>query len=103
MQEEFLLLSHKPFRKIKVPKVLNWDSTGHPEKNIPNVGRDGRRFELLDQQKTEMIRIALHPRDPHEALEEQKKMILELKDQGYTIPLYKDLITELKETPYTII
>ncbi|MGB8937715.1 MAG: DUF2334 domain-containing protein [Candidatus Nitrosopolaris sp.] len=103
MQEEFLLLSHKPSRKIKVPKVLNWDSTGHPEKNIPNVGRDGRRFELLDQQKTEMIRIALHPRDPHEALEEQKKMILELKDQGYTIPLYKDLITELKEAPYTII
>jgi peptidoglycan/xylan/chitin deacetylase (PgdA/CDA1 family) len=104
MQEEFLLLSHKPFKKIKVPKVLNWDSTGHPEKNIPNIGRDGRRFELLDQQqKPEMIRIAIHPRDPHEALEEQKEMIRQLKDQGYTIPLYKDLILKLKEAPYTII
>ncbi|MGB6530962.1 MAG: DUF2334 domain-containing protein, partial [Candidatus Nitrosopolaris sp.] len=103
MQEEFLLLSHKPFRKIKVLKVLNWDSTGHPEKNIPNIGRDGRHFELLDHQNTKMIRIALHPRDPNEALEEQKNMIRELKDQGYTIPLYRDLIPKLKEFPYTII
>jgi len=103
MQEEFLLLSHKPFKKIKVPKVLNWDSTGHPEKNIPNIRRDGRRFELLDHQNTKMIRIALHPRDPHEALQEQKNMICELKDQGYTIPLYKDLISKLNEAPYTVI
>ena len=50
MQQEF---SHKPFKKIKVPKV--WDSTGHPEKNIPNIRRDGRRFELLDHQNTTMI------------------------------------------------
>jgi predicted deacetylase len=101
-QEEFLLLSHKPFRKIKVPKVLNWDSTGHPEKNIPNISRDKRRFKLLDKQ-TEMIRIAMHPRDPHEALDDQIEMICELKDQGYTIPLYKDLIPKLEEAPYTII
>jgi predicted deacetylase len=101
-QEEFLLLSHKPFRKIKVPKVLNWDSTGHPEKNIPNISRDKRRFKLLDKQ-TEMIRIAMHPRDPHEALDDQIEMICKLKDQGYTIPLYKDLIPKLEEAPYTII
>ncbi|HYA84165.1 MAG TPA: DUF2334 domain-containing protein [Candidatus Bathyarchaeia archaeon] len=101
-QEEFLLLSHKPFKKIKVPKVLNWDSTGHPEKNIPNIARDERRFKLLDKQK-DMIRIAMHPRDPHEALKVQIDMIRELKDQGYTIPLYKDLISKLEEAPYTII
>lgn len=101
-QEEFLLLSHKPFKKIKVPKVLNWDSTGHPEKNIPNIARDGRRFKLLDKQ-TEIIRIAIHPRDPHEALKDQIDMIHELKDQGYTIPLYKELIPKLEEAPYAII
>jgi peptidoglycan/xylan/chitin deacetylase (PgdA/CDA1 family) len=101
MQEEFLLLSHKPFKKIKVPKVLNWDSTGHPEKNIPNITRDEKRFKLLDKQ-TEMIRIAIHPRDPHEALKDQIDMIRELKDQGYTILLYKDLISKLEEAPYTI-
>ena len=49
MQEEFLLLSHKPFKNIKVPKVLNWDSTGHPEKNIPNIVRDRRRSTKNDQ------------------------------------------------------
>jgi len=101
-QEEFLLLSHKPFKKIKVPKVLNWDSTGHPQKNIPNIARDERRFKLLDKQG-EMIRIAMHPRDPHEALKDQIDMIRELKDHGYTIPLYKDLIPKLEEAPYTII
>jgi predicted deacetylase len=98
MQEEFLLLSHKPFKKIKVPKILNWDSTGHPEKNIPNIVRDRRRFKLLDQQKTGMIRIAMHPRDPHEALKDQLDMIRELKDQGYTIPFYKDLIPKLEDS-----
>ena len=50
-----------------------------------------------------MIRIAMHPRDPHEALKVQIDMIRELKDQGYTIPLYKDLISKLEEAPYTII
>jgi hypothetical protein len=33
-QEEFILLSDKTFRKIKVPEVLIWDSTGYPERNI---------------------------------------------------------------------
>jgi predicted deacetylase len=100
MQEEFLLLSHKPFKKIKVPKILNWDSTGHPEKNIPNIVRDRRRFKLLGQQKTGMIRIAMHPRDPHEALKDQIDMIRELKDQGYTIPLYNEshLIQKLEDS-----
>lgn len=102
MQEEFLLLSHKPIKKINVPKVLNWDSTGHPEKNIPNITRDERRFKLLDKQ-TQMIRIAMHPRDPPEALKDQIDMICELKDQGYAILLYKDLIPKLEEAPYTII
>jgi hypothetical protein len=82
---------------------LNWDSTGHQEKNIPNIVRDRRRFKLLDQLKAEMVRIALHPRDPQHALLEQKEMIRELKEQGYTILSYKDLIPKLKEATYTII
>jgi hypothetical protein len=45
----------------------------------------------------------LHPRDPHEALQEQKNMICELKEQGYKIPLYRDLISKLNEAPYTVI
>ncbi|MDQ3868627.1 MAG: DUF2334 domain-containing protein [Thermoproteota archaeon] len=97
MQEEFiLLLSDKAFRKIKVPKVLNWDSTGYPEKNIINVGKDERRFKLLMEEEPQIIRIALHPRDPHQALIEQKEMILELKDQGYRMLTYMELIPKLQ-------
>jgi predicted deacetylase len=31
MQEKFVLLSYNASKKIKVSKVLNWDSTGYPE------------------------------------------------------------------------
>ena len=81
MQEEFFLLSHKPFKKIKVPKVLSWDLTGHPDQNIVRIGTEERRFKLLDDaQGRKMIRIALHPRDPHKVFKEQIDMIRELKD-----------------------
>ena len=96
MQEEFILLSDKAFRKIKIPKVLNWDSTGYPEKNIVNVGRDERRFKLLMEEEPQIIRIALHPRDPYKALKEQKEMICELKDQGYRMLTYMELIPKLQ-------
>ena len=96
-QEKFVLLSHNAFRKIKVPKVLNWDSTGYPEKNIVNISRDERCFNLLIKQKPKVIRIALHPRDPHAALEEQKEMIRKLKDQGYRMLTYAQLILELQK------
>jgi predicted deacetylase len=52
MQEEFILLCDNSFKKIKVPKVLNWDSTGYPEKNIVNIGKDERHFKLLMKVKT---------------------------------------------------
>jgi hypothetical protein len=104
MQEEFLLLSQKPFRKIKIPKVLSWDLTGHPDQNIVRIGTEERRFELLDDaQGRKMIRIAPHPRDPHEVFKDQIDMIRELKDQDYTIPLYKELIPILQDAPYTVI
>ena len=95
-QEKFILLSNKAFKKIKVSKVLNWDSTGYPEKNIVNIAKDNSLFKRLTQQKSEIIRIALHPRDPVQALEEQKEMIYYLKDQGYTMQMYRDLIPKLR-------
>jgi predicted deacetylase len=96
MQEEFILLSDKAFRKIKVPKVLNWDSTGYPEKNIVNVGKDERRFKLLMEEEPQIIRIALHPRDPHQALKEQKEIICKLKDKGYRMLTYTELVSKLQ-------
>jgi hypothetical protein len=94
-------LSRRAIRKIKVPKVLNWDSTGYPEKNIVNIVKDEERFNHLIEQNTHMLRIALHPRDPHSALEEQKRMIGRLKYLGYVMlgyvmPTYGDLMHKLR-------
>lgn len=97
-QEEYLLLlSQQQFKEIKLPKVLNWDSTGYPEKNIVNIGRDERAFKLQIEKRPQIIRIALHPRDPAEAIKDQKQMISILKDSAYQIPLYTELIPELEE------
>src|SRR5919206_1282176 len=97
-QEEYLLLlSQQDFKKIKLPKVLNWDSTGYPEKNIVNMGRDERAFKLQIKERPQFIRIALHPRDPAEAIKDQKQMISILKDSGYEIPTYTELMPMLEE------
>ena len=96
-QEKFVLISHKAFMKIKVPKILNWDSTGYPEKNIVNIAKDERCFNLLIKKNPDIIRVALHPRDPDNALEDQKQMISKLKDIGYIMRTYKEIIPELQE------
>ena len=104
MQEEFFLLSHQPFKKIKVSKVLSWDLTGHPDQNIVRISTEEHRFKLLeDTQGRKMIRIALHPRDPHKVFDEQIDMIRELKEQDYTIPLYTELVSKLQDAPYSTI
>ena len=104
-QEEYLLLlSQQEFKKIKLPKVLNWDSTGYPEKNIVNVRRDETAFKLQIEKRPQIIRIALHPRDPEEAIKDQKQMISILKDSAYEIPTYTELIPKLEElAPSTLL
>ena len=47
MQEEFFLLSHQPFKKIKVSKVLSWDLTGHPDQNIVRIRYRGTSFQTV--------------------------------------------------------
>jgi predicted deacetylase len=98
-QEEYLLLlsQQQEFKKIKLPKVLNWDSTGYPEKNIVNMARDERAFKLQIEKRPQIIRIALHPRDPVEAIKDQKHMISILKDTAYEIPTYTELLPKLVE------
>ena len=97
-QEEYLLLlSQQAFKRIKLPKVLNWDSTGHPETNIVNVARDERAFKLQIEERPQIIRIALHPGDPAEAINDQTRMISILKDSVYEIPTYKEIIPRLEQ------
>jgi predicted deacetylase len=98
MQERLLLLSAESYEKIKVAKVFNWDSTGHPEKNTINVIIDEARFEDIINQDPTIVRIALHPRDPHQALNEQKDMIERLIDKGYAIPRHAEVIPILQKS-----
>lgn len=94
-QEKLIIFSNNSCKKIKIPKVFNWDSTGYPEKNTINIIRDERRFRILIEQTPPIIRIALHPRDPHQALKEQKNMICKLTDEEYVIQRYKDILSKL--------
>jgi hypothetical protein len=96
-----LLLSQGEFKKIKLPKVLNWDSTGFPEKNIVNMSRDERAFKLQIEERPQIIRIALHPRDPAEAIKDQKQMISILKDSAYEIPTYTELVPKLQKLDHS--
>lgn len=96
MQERLLLLSNRSYEKIKVAKVFNWDSTGHPEKNTINIRIDEARFQTIINQQPPIIRIALHPRDPLQALNEQKDMIKSLSDNGYIMSRYNEVIPILQ-------
>src|SRR5919199_1596271 len=97
-QEEYLLLlSQQDFKKINLPKVLNWDSTGYPEKNTVNMSRDERAFKLQIKERPRIVRIALHPRDPAEAIKDQRQMISILKESGYEIPTYTELLPKLEK------
>ena len=97
-QEEYLLLiSQQEYKKIKLPKVLNWDSTGYPEKNTVNMSRDERAFKSQIEERPQIIRIALHPRDPAEAINDQKQMISILNHSSYQIPTYTELIPKLEQ------
>jgi predicted deacetylase len=96
MQERLILISKESFKKIKVPKVFNWDSTGYPEKNTINIRIDENRFQDLIEQEPSIVRVALHPRDPNGALNEQKDMINRLKQENYHSPLYSEVIQKLQ-------
>lgn len=100
IQEKFILLNKKEFKKITTPKVFNWDSTGQPERNKVNIEKDRERFDNLLKEEPKIIRIALHPRDPQGALDQQIEMINHLKDKEYEIINYKELLHTLqKESP----
>jgi hypothetical protein len=96
-QERLVILLNKSYKKIKVPKVFNWDSTGYPEKNTINIIRDEKRFKVLIKQNPPIIRVALHPRDPQEALKEQKDLVCNLIDCGYKIQRYCGVLPKLQK------
>ncbi|MDQ6865003.1 MAG: hypothetical protein M3044_14410, partial [Thermoproteota archaeon] len=97
IQEKFILFSpKKKFKKIKITRALNWDSYADPKRNIVNINKNRRHFKGLIENKSHLIRIALHPRDPVHALKDQIEMIIQLKEQGYEIAKYADLAPKLQ-------
>jgi len=100
IQEKFILFSpKKKFKKVNIPKVISWDSYADPKRNIVNIPKNRRHFKQLVEYKANLIRIALHPRDPVHALNDQIKMIIQLKEQGYNIVKYADLVRKYQPMP----
>lgn len=100
MQNKFILFSpKKKSKKVKVPKVISWDSYADPKRNIVNIVKNRRHFRQLIENKVNIIRIALHPRDPADALSDQIKMIIQLNEEGYEILKYVDFVSKLKAMP----
>ena len=73
--------------------VLNWDQYGSPQKNKQYLTKNKQLYRLkVIQGNSQLIRIAIHPRDPEEALHDQIEMIQGLKDMNYSFLGYGEMI-----------
>lgn len=95
-QEKYILISKRDWRRVKVSKVLNWDSTGHPAENIGNIDRCKRQFMRLVKNQPSFVRVALHPNDPHRALHDQEQMISQFIGMGYRPTKYSGIVAMLQ-------
>jgi predicted deacetylase len=91
-KEEILIIDSKKTRKLHAG-VLNWDQSGSPEKNKEYLTKNKKLYSLEVMQKnSRLVRIAIHPRDPEEALQDQIEMIQGLKDKNYSFINYGEMI-----------
>lgn len=86
-EQEILILS-KNTRLLT--NILNWD-VGSPMLNQRFLQINKSLFRNKVMGNTEMIRIALHPKDPPEALATQCEMIMGLIDLNYNFIKYSDI------------
>jgi len=86
-EEEILLL--KKNTRLHTD-VLNWD---HGSEKVSKLFMEinKRRYKEKIIDNSQMIRMAIHPRDPKEALDDQKEMIHGLKDVNYNFLTYNDI------------
>ena len=91
-KEEILIIDSKKTRKLHAG-VLNWDQSGSPEKNKEYLTKNKQLYSLEVMQKnSRLVRIAIHPRDPEEAVQDQIEMIQGLKDKNYSFINYGEMI-----------
>jgi predicted deacetylase len=90
-KEEILIIDSKKTRKLHAG-VLNWDQSGSPEKNKEYLAKNKQMYELEVMQKnSRLVRIAIHPKDPVEALQDQIEIIQGLKDKNYSFLSYSEM------------
>ena len=92
-KEEILIIYSRKKTKRLHASVLNWDEYGSPQKNIECLTKNKQLYRLkVMQRNSRLIRIAIHPRDPEEALQDQIEMIQGLKDMNYSFLGYGEMI-----------
>ncbi|SRR5579875_561530 len=71
-------------------EILNWD-TGHmmSERIFLKINRGSFREKVMNN--VQMVRMAIHPRDPPDALADQVEMIEGLKNINYNFLSYRDI------------
>jgi predicted deacetylase len=91
-KEEILILDSKNTRRLYA-SLLNWDQSGSPQKNKEYLAKNKQLYRLQVMQKnSQLIRIAIHPKDPEEALQDQIEIIQGLKDMNYSFLSYGEII-----------
>jgi predicted deacetylase len=70
--------------------ILNWD-TGFEHASRIFLDINKRAYKQKVMQNIQMIRIAIHPRDPPRALQDQIEMVQGLKDTNYNFLSYTDI------------
>jgi predicted deacetylase len=87
-EEEILLL--KKNTRLHTD-VLNWDVGSEMlSKIFLKINKRHYREKIMNN--SQMIRMAIHPRDPEEALDDQTEMIQGLKEINYNFLTYNDVL-----------
>ncbi|MDQ3835604.1 MAG: DUF2334 domain-containing protein [Thermoproteota archaeon] len=91
-KEEVLIIDHKDTIRLNAG-VLNWDQSGSPQKNKEYLTKNKFLYEVeVIEKKSSLIRIAIHPKDPEEALQDQIEIIQNLKGKNYSFLSYGEMI-----------
>jgi predicted deacetylase len=95
-KEEILLLMNSEHKEKSIRlhgNVLNWDQSGSPQKNKQYLANNKQLFKLrVIQGNSQVVRLAIHPRDAEDALQDQIEMIHDLKDMNYSFLGYGEII-----------
>lgn len=70
--------------------ILNWD-TGNERADQVFIGINNMLYRKKVMQNVQLIRLAIHPRDPLAALKDQIKIITGLRDINYNFLGYDDI------------